>query len=376
LLPFSIHNLWEKRYYYLFLAFLISFFLTTTLYWKEWISSSKKLEAQQSSLLLKGEHALVSSVSDHIGVDDILQLQTFLGEYDVFIQRIGFQMLFSGIAENKEQNINFYGIGIDTKRDIKTLPKLFKLQKGRYLSDKLDSEIMISSKLSKKLRLKVGDEIRLYTINRNSEKGINSLSLKIVGIFKESFQDRNLVVMPLRISDSFLKSNLLDRVVLKFSSENILQEVSNKISEVGFKFEKSNGSNIFDEVWKVTVWLYVVISITILFISYQSWRADIRFSKDIFETLMIYDWSRYRIFKLLTLELFFLSILLSILVPIISYLSFIIVYEPVALFSNGDLRVNFDIEMSNVVSNALFLIAIYFISSIFSILANLPKDRV
>lgn len=292
-----------KRNRGVYLSTLVIFIILSyiILFSKYWSNSYLSLSSEYSNFLSSQSIAIEKNSSSGRSVIDLStteEIDKILGEYDSAIKGVSYRLELSGIVKNGDRESQFQGIGVDLKRDEEFIDKYIEISNGDSISLKSQNAILISKTLSEKIEVEQNQSIELYVLNRDGEKMdyevINSASLKVSGLFEERFENRELIILPIRLAESILKTSEINMIVVDFyltedrvRYENELEE---KLNKFGFSIKKIENNLEREKIDFGITTLYIFIILFVVVLAYRDVSILIERRRDDIRTLINYGW--------------------------------------------------------------------------------------
>jgi len=298
---FSIISIIQNRGIYIstLLTFIVLAYLT--IFSKYWILEYQTLASMQKELSPKHSFVIKKDLqfSDSKAIDmlEIEEVEKILGKYDSIIKKLFYRVEFSGLAKNGDLRTEFKGFGIDLKRDEDSLNRYIFIERGESLTDKSKNSIIISQTMASKLKVDINESLEIFILNRDNEmidEVVNIASLKVNGIFKEPFEESNMLFLSIRLSDFILKTSDLDSIIVEFYLQNdadsIREELNLQFKDLGLKIEDNISQNRLEIFDKIVNTIYIFILFLVLILAYRDTQLLIERKRTNIRTLIHHNW--------------------------------------------------------------------------------------
>jgi ABC-type lipoprotein release transport system permease subunit len=287
--------------------------------------------------------------------ENVTFVEQTLGEYDPLIKKSFYRIDFSGIAKFQALDTEFRGFGIDLKRDNETLQKYIEIERGENLNSKSQNSIIISSSIADRLKVDINESIELYLLNRNAEDGGNDIMnialIKVDGIFKQPFSDKNIIFFPTRLAESILKSSNIDFIEVEFYLQSdiyrVNQELAEKLEKEGLAFKILEITES-KTLYKISILATIFIILIVGTLSYRDNLLLIEKRRKIFSTLLNYGWKKRELVIFSFNELLIINGISFLITLFLLYLVFAINIPYPSLFNNYNIPLEISFEFSEI----------------------------
>ena len=386
-MKYSINSIIKNREIYIttFITFFVLAFLT--IFTKYWINEYLQLETLQKDLITKESLVIKKGLnfqdSEIINLADTQQVEKILSEYDSVIKKVFYRVEFSGLAKNDEFATNFRGFGIDLKRDESSLNKFIQIEKGQNLSINYKNSIIISQNMANRLKVDINDSLEIFVLNRDNEmiddEVVNIASLRINGIFKEPFNNRNLLFLPIRLSDFILKTSDLNSIIVDFylevDAKRVKEELNQKLQKFGMKIEEIKIVEI-EKIQKIEIAIYILILFFATILAFRDVKILIEKRRKNIRALIQYNWGKFQIFRLNFSEVMIFNILAFLLSAFLILLIFSFNFSYPSIFTIFNIEINISPTIFDIL---IYLSPLFILNSIIQIIwfmffANFKRD--
>ncbi len=138
-----------------------------------------------------------------------------------------------GLAQSPRSSQGIMLIGIDPVLESRTTRIKSFIKQGRYFERDDEPAVLIGKELAKKLRLRVGDKLTIFSQSLASEEGVME-SLRVVGIYKSGISDldKSLVYLPIKTAERILEmQGKINEVAIVVDSEKNVPMVKRALKD-------------------------------------------------------------------------------------------------------------------------------------------------
>jgi len=360
---FSLTNFLRFFGSYLFISipiFLVSLVLTLFLSWsdsfKEVYATLLNLDSD-SSLHIKPANSRDGSVT--IDEPTLMKLKEKLGESDNIIRNVVPRANFYGIIKSGSVDSTFTAKGIDPSKDREFITSSINIVSGEFLDTRKRDSILISTELANKLKVKSGDRVDLYTLNRDKNKEkrqeINKITVFVDGVFQSGVERRELIIIPLYLTDTLLKNSNVDEIILNLYSSNDVDRFKEALTpfleKLNLKVESREEYRHSESLKSSFIIVSALISLLLIFLLYRTLTATLDKRDNDIKTLIHYGWSSNSILSELSKEFIIFSIFITLLNSVVLFASMEIISSlniVPTLFTNYPVEIELAVNIQDI----------------------------
>lgn len=247
----------------------------------------------------------IIKINDKIHHDNLHELEKITGEFYQAIKNINYRINFSAILKLNNIDSEIRGLALDVKSENQNLQNGLSKINGSF------EGFAVSQNVIKILGNNYNENYNLYLFNRDElEPKMSLFPIKISGSFETN---EKILIIPLKIAETILKTDKYDYGVIEFHNKTVMLEnmlkLNNALKDIGYKIEDDQNYLIKKEI-NIFSNLYLLILFAVAFLSLRDSVILNDKLKNIKFVLKLYGWSQTKIKILFLTQLLLVYIIL------------------------------------------------------------------